>query len=148
MLKFLKQKKSRGYSLGEMLIVVTIIGILFVYLVPKVGKLFTMVGEMKSKFALKNIQSKITEFTVDTGVYPQRLEELASRPSGHAGKGWRGNYIEKDEEWPPVDSKGNPIIYNSPPQMFKDKFEHFELYTTGDMENDPANRDNFVVVGG
>lgn len=148
MLKFLKKKKAQGYSLAELLIVVAIIGVLFVLLVPRIGSLFRMVNEMRSKFALKNIQSKINEYTLDTGKYPDRLDDLVTRPSGHAGKGWRGGYVEKNEEWPPVDVKGNPLIYNAPPIIFKDQFDHYELYSIGEEDFDSTNRDGFIVVGG
>lgn len=144
---FLK-KKSKGYSLVEIMIVIAIIGVLMTVLLPRVGKLFKMVKDMRAQFALKNVQNKINEYTLDTGVYPQKLEDLMNRPTGHAGKGWRGGYVEKDEEWPPVDSKGSPIIYSSPPQVFKDRFEHYELYSVGDEDPETGNKDNFVVVGG
>lgn len=143
-------RKSKGFSLAELLIWITIVGILSVFMVPRIGKLFKMVSNFKANSVLRNWDSKIKEYYLDMSNYPETLKDLWTRPSGKKGDNWRGPYTEDDETGEtPLDHAGNELIYNRPPVIFKDKYKHYELISTGGEDSvESGNVDKFISVGG
>ena len=101
----------RAFTLVELMLVVTIIGILAALVIPKIaGK-----GEearIKAAYAdiHGGIKSALDEYEVDNGTYPKSLQDLIQQPSN--AKNWKGPYFD-----PPVlpkDPWGNPYIYYYP----------------------------------
>ena len=104
-----KNQLRRAFTLVEMLLVVTIIGILAALVIPKiVGR-----GEQARQTAAMadingGIKSALDAFEVDNGFYPKSLQDLVQAP-GNA-KNWHGPYLDKL----PVDPWSNPYIYYFP----------------------------------
>ena len=100
---------TRAFTLVEMLLVVTIIGILAALVIPRI----VGVGERSRITAAKadingGIKSALGQYEVDNGFFPKSLQDLVTQPSN--AKNWHGPYLEKL----PVDPWGNPYVYYYP----------------------------------
>jgi general secretion pathway protein G len=104
---------QRGFTLVEMLVVITIIGLIMGLIGPRV---LTYLGESKVKTARIQIQSfgsALDLFYLDAGRYPSTAEGLAAlvRPTGGVA-GWAGPYLKGGNV--PNDPWNNPYVYRSP----------------------------------
>jgi general secretion pathway protein G len=105
--------REGGFTLIEILVVITIIGLLMSLVGPRV---LTYLSESKVKAATIQIQSfagSLDLFYLDLGHYPSTSEGLAAlvqRPAGETG--WNGPYLAKG--YVPNDPWGHPYSYRSP----------------------------------
>ncbi|MGH6849157.1 MAG: type II secretion system major pseudopilin GspG [Methylocella sp.] len=105
--------RDDGFTLIEILVVITIIGLLMSLVGPRV---LTFLAESKVKAATIQVQSfasSLDLFYLDLGHYPTTAEGLAAlvqRPGGEDG--WNGPYLQKG--YVPNDPWGHPYIYRSP----------------------------------
>ena len=102
-----------GFTLVEMLVVITIIGLIMALVGPRV---LNYLGESKVKAARIQIQSfaaALDLFYLDAGRYPSGAEGLAAlvRPTGGL-VGWNGPYLKGGSV--PNDPWGTPYVYRSP----------------------------------
>ena len=100
---------TRAFTLVEMLLVVTIIGILAALVIPRI----VGVGERSRITAAKadingGIKSALGQYEVDNGFFPKSLQDLVTQPSN--AKNWHGPYLDKL----PTDPWGNPYVYYYP----------------------------------
>ena len=104
-----KSKIQTGFTLVEMLLVVTIIGILAALVIPRIAGTSER-ARKQAVFADINggIKSALGAYEVDMGFYPKSLHELLTPPSN--ARNWHGPYLERL----PVDPWGNPYIYYYP----------------------------------
>lgn len=113
-----KSKIETAFTLVEMLLVVTIIGILAALVIPKiVGR-----GEQARQTAAYTdihggIKSALDQFEVDNGGYPKSLPDLLTPPS--TAKNWHGPYLDKL----PIDPWGNPYIYYFPGKHISNTYD-------------------------
>jgi general secretion pathway protein G len=109
-----KSRSNRGFTLLEIIVVVTIIAILAAYIAPKVAGRVGDARISKAKSDIKALESSIEFYKLDNFVYPsteQGLDALVNRPSGDAAKNWReGGYIQKLTK----DPWGNDYQYQFP----------------------------------
>lgn len=104
-----------GFTLVEMLVVITIIGLIMSFVGPRV---LTYLGESKVKAAKIQIQglgNALDLFYLDAGRYPSTSEGLAAlvrRPAGAAS--WNGPYVKGGTV--PNDPWGRAYLYRSPGQ--------------------------------
>ncbi|HEY4847454.1 MAG TPA: type II secretion system major pseudopilin GspG [Methylocella sp.] len=102
-----------GFTLIEILVVITIIGLIMSLVGPRV---LNYLSESKVKAATIQIQSfdsALDLFYLDLGRYPTTSEGLAAlvqRPGGITG--WNGPYLRNGSV--PNDPWGHPYIYRSP----------------------------------
>jgi general secretion pathway protein G len=104
-----KNQLRHAFTLVEMLLVVTIIGILAALVIPKImGR--SEQARMTAAHADINggIKSALDAFEVDNGFYPKALPDLVQAP-GNA-KNWHGPYLDKI----PMDPWGNNYVYYYP----------------------------------
>jgi general secretion pathway protein G len=105
--------REDGFTLVEILVVITIIGLIMGLVGPRV---LNYLSESKAKAAAIQIQSfasSLDLFYLDLGRYPTSSEGLAAlvqRPGGSVG--WNGPYLKNNTV--PNDPWGHPYKYRSP----------------------------------
>mgnify|MGYP006324479127 FL=1 len=111
----IRQRRARGFTLIEIMVVVVIMGILASLVVPK---LIARTGEPKvaaAKVDIATVMQALKLYRLDNQRYPtteQGLHALIEKPTtGPAANGWKaGGYLEKM----PKDPWGNPYQFLSP----------------------------------
>jgi general secretion pathway protein G len=104
---------EHGFTLVEMLVVITIIGLIMALVGPRV---LNYLGESKVKAAriqIESFSSALDLFYLDNGRYPsssEGLPALVQRPANSAS--WNGPYLKTGSV--PTDPWGRPYIYRSP----------------------------------
>jgi general secretion pathway protein G len=109
------RRRSRGFTLIEIMVVVVIMGVLAALVVPK---LLSRTGESKvaaAKVDIATVMQALKLYKLDNQRYPtteQGLQALLTKPTvGPAANGWKsGGYLEKM----PKDPWGNPYQFLSP----------------------------------
>lgn len=107
-------RKSGGFTLIEIMVVIVILGVLAALVVPNV---LGRTGEARMKAAvvdLRAIETALDMYRMDNFVYPssdQGLQALVAKPSGFPEpKNWNEPYLKKA----PKDPWGNEYQYISP----------------------------------
>lgn len=108
---------NRGFTLIELMVVVIILGILALYVGPKIMGEPEKAKRVKAKMDIAMLETALKMYKLDNGVYPsteQGLQALVEAPeTGVIPKKWRpGGYIEKNKV--PKDPWGNEFVYISP----------------------------------
>jgi general secretion pathway protein G len=109
--------REDGFTLIEMLVVITIIGLIMGLVGPRV---LNYLSESKVKAATIQIQSfssSLDLFYLDLGRYPttsEGLTALVQRPGGATG--WNGPYLKNNAV--PNDPWGHPYKYRSPGEHY------------------------------
>jgi general secretion pathway protein G len=107
------RRGEAGFTLVEMLVVITIIGLVMALVGPRV---LGYLGESKVKAAKIQIESfsaALDLYYLDNGAYPaanEGLTALVQRPSSAAA--WNGPYLKTGLV--PADPWGHPYVYKVP----------------------------------
>lgn len=109
------RRTQSGFTLIEILVVITILAILAGLLVPRVMDRPDQARVVAAKNDIRAIQSAINLYRLDSGVYPstdQGLMALVQRPeSGNIPRNWKqGGYLDRM----PKDPWGNDYQYLYP----------------------------------
>lgn len=123
---------QRGFTLIEMLVVITVIAILASLVTPMV---FRNVGDAKVSAARAQVEVfglALDAYRLDNDYYPstaQGLEALRHQPTGSpAARNWRGPYLQKAV---PLDPYGRPYVYRSPGDANPDSYDLLSLGRDG-----------------
>jgi general secretion pathway protein G len=106
------RRAGRGFTLLELLVVVTIIGLLVAFVAPRY---FGQVGKSEvnaAKAQVDAVEKALDLYRLDTGRYPSTelgLKALVERPASEPK--WNGPYLRKAL---PVDPWGRPYLYRAP----------------------------------
>jgi general secretion pathway protein G len=108
---------NRGFSLIELMVVVIILGILAMYIGPKLMGRTEQAKEVQARVQIEGLETALKLYKLDNGAYPtteQGLQALVERPeTQNVQQNWRkGGYLEKGKV--PKDPWGNEFIYLSP----------------------------------
>jgi len=124
-------ESQAGFTLVELLVVLIILGLVASIAGPNVLKYLGSSKSKTSQLQIKEMESSLELYFLDTGQYPTTAQglELLVKKEGSV-PGWNGPYFKKGEL--PLDPWGNPYHYRSPG-------EHgpFDLYSLG-ADNQPG----------
>ena len=109
-----RSSRSQGFTLIEILVVVTILAILAATIIPQFSST-TQAAKMKAaQHDIATLQGSVERFSLDMDRYPtneEQLKVLASPPI-EGGKNWHGPYIAelRPDPW------GHAYVYRTPGQ--------------------------------
>ncbi len=145
MLRSRRRRRTAGFSLIELMVVIAIMGLLAtVVAVNLMGRTYdAKVKKVMADFDALNKAIKL--FKLDMGRYPQRLEELWTPPGG--AKNWKGPYLENTPPGP-KDPWGNDYTYTPPLSGTKYTLTSYGADSApgGTGENQDLTTDNITTV--
>ena len=114
---FYEVARDKGFTLIEIMVVIIILGILAMYVAPKLMGRPEEAKQVRAKMDIAALETALKLYKLDNGIYPsteQGLLALVQRPeAGVIPKKWRqGGYLEKNKV--PKDPWGNDYVYLSP----------------------------------
>jgi general secretion pathway protein G len=109
------RRGEEGFTLVEILVVITIIGLIMGLVGPRVLNYLTESKAKAAKIQIESFASALDLFYLDTGRYPsgsEGLGALVARPGSIAA--WNGPYLKGGVV--PLDPWGNNYVYRAPGQ--------------------------------
>jgi general secretion pathway protein G len=112
-LKRCARRMQRGFTLIEMLVVITIIGLIMALVGPRVLNYLSESKVKAAKIQIESFTNALDLYFMDTGRYPSTSEGLAVlvRPSENM-PGWNGPYLKGNKV--PKDPWGHAYVYRAP----------------------------------
>jgi general secretion pathway protein G len=104
--------RERGFTFFEILVVITIIGLLAALVGPRVWKRISGAKQSAAKAQIELFGTALDTFRLDTGRYPtteEGFKALREKPSGLDT--WQGPYLSKEI---PIDPWKKPYVYKCP----------------------------------
>ena len=119
-------KKMRGFTLVELLIVVTIISIMIAMVAPRLAGRTEQARQARAEADVKaNIVLALDLYELDNGRYPTSQEGLSALCTAPPdAKSWRGPYLKQN----PIDPWGHPYKYAYPGTKNP---QDYDLYSLG-----------------
>jgi general secretion pathway protein G len=136
-----KNSKTRGFTLMEILVVITIITFIAGLTIANVGGLFS--GSQKDIAKLmvnQSLKTPLVTYRLQMGSYPsseEGLQALMTAPANKADR-WRGPYLDPTTKMPLLDPWGEPYQYRYPGTHNKDGYD---IWSKGPDKTDGTDDD-------
>ncbi len=120
-----QRRRSRGFTVVELLVVLAILGLIAVIAVPQAIKFLGGAQHDAAAIQVERLSGILDLYRLDVGRYPDEsegLQALVTRPAG--AERWNGPYVKKAEQL--IDPWGNPYVYRYPGENGE-----FDLYSLG-----------------
>ena len=107
-----RRHAQAGFTLVEILVVITIIGLIMALVGPRV---LNYLGDSKAKAAkiqIESFSSALDLYYLDLGKYPASSDGLNALARANNAPGWNGPYLRGGVV--PNDPWGHPYIYRAP----------------------------------
>jgi general secretion pathway protein G len=144
-------KPERGFTLMEILIVITILGILASLVAVKIMDRPGEARTLKAQLDIQTLENAIKLYKLDNAYYPsteQGVRALVEKPStGRIPSKWReGGYLEKGAV--PKDPWGNDYLYLSP-GVHNSNFDLWSYGADGEQggEGEDVDVSNWIAAG-
>lgn len=107
------RRGERGFTLIEILVVITIIGLIMALVAPRVLNYLSEAKIKAARIQIESLSSTLDLYYLDIGRYPSTSEGLAALVQRPAGiEGWSGPYLKGG--FVPSDPWGHPYVYRMP----------------------------------
>jgi general secretion pathway protein G len=108
-----RRQGERGFTLVEILVVITIIGLIMALVGPRVLNYLSESKVKTAKIQIQSLASALDLFYLDAGRYPSSAEGLGAlmQPVGGV-TAWNGPYLKGGNV--PLDPWGKAYVYRSP----------------------------------
>jgi general secretion pathway protein G len=103
-------RRSRAFTLIELLAVIAILGLIAAFAVPQVLKWVSGARSDSARIQIEALGASIDLYRLEVGSFPPTLEALVDKPTGLDR--WNGPYLKKKTI--PKDPWGNDYIYRYP----------------------------------
>jgi general secretion pathway protein G len=121
-------RAADGFTLVEILVVITIIGLIMGLVGPRVLNYLTQSKMKAATIQIQSFESALDLYYLDNGRYPSTNEGLGALVKHPAGSpAWNGPYLKNSSV--PNDPWGNPYKYRSPSEH--GPYEIVSLGSTG-----------------
>ena len=135
-----RQKKLQGFSLIELLVVLTIIGLLGAVVGPQVMKHLGGARSDSAKLQIQDFGAALDLYYLDNQDYPTSQQGLSALIEAPAGvKTWNGPYLKLKKV--PLDPWKNEYHYESPGQNGP-----YDLYSYGKDNAAGGEKENADIV--
>ena len=142
-MKFMKlaaqRNRSQGFSLIEIIVVITIIGVIVGWAATNIFGKQDQAQARIAKSKIVALSGPLDVYKLDTGKYPTTQEGLKALLQAPAGvPNWNGPYVRNDAEL--KDPWRNDLIYRSPGSENR-PYEIVSLGSDGQEGGEGANKD-------
>jgi general secretion pathway protein G len=118
----LANDRSSGFTLIELIVVIALIAVLAAVVAPNLLGKASDANRKAAGIQLEKITSAVELYRLETGRYPDTLEDLVNRPQGL--ERWNGPYVRKMSQI--KDPWGNDLVIQQPGEQHK-----FDLISYG-----------------
>ena len=138
-------RRSAGFSVIEMLVVLFIIALILGMVGPRITKLVRSGKVTSTEATLKAIKGAVLDYEMDTNTKVKTLEQLVRNVDNNPR--WQGPYIsDKSSVQQLVDGWGNMIIFNRPSKIFPKEYPDFEVISYGE-KGEAAEVNDYLKTG-